>query len=159
LNAPTAGVSYGGHGVWGWDDGSGPPTDHSNAGTPLPWREAIVMAGAEQMRHVADLFTTIDFWRLRPAPEALAGQPGTATPARFIAVSRSAERDLLVAYTPEERTIAFRASSLPAGPAAWVNPRSGARHAATGQPSADIVRFETPAEGDWILLVGGGTGR
>ncbi|MEZ4664190.1 MAG: DUF4038 domain-containing protein [Caldilineaceae bacterium] len=28
LNAPTAGVTYGGHGVWGWDDGSTPPVDH-----------------------------------------------------------------------------------------------------------------------------------
>ena len=39
------GVSYGGHGVWGWDDGSAPPVAHPNPGVPLPWREALRMPG------------------------------------------------------------------------------------------------------------------
>jgi hypothetical protein len=77
LNAPTAGVSYGGHGVWGWDDGTKPPTDHAGTGTPLPWKQALVMPAAEQMAHVAEIFTSIDFWRLRPAPQVLAEQPGS----------------------------------------------------------------------------------
>ncbi len=115
LNAPVAGTSYGGHGVWGWDDGTKPPADHPNSGTPLPWKQALVMPGAEQMAHVAGLFTSIDFWRLRPAPDALAEQPGTSAPARFVAIAASPERDLLVAYTPESGAIALNAPALPAG--------------------------------------------
>lgn len=156
FNAPTAGVSYGGHGVWGWDDGSGPPTDHAGSGTPLPWREAIMMPGAEQMKHVADAMTSVEFWRLRPAPEALVDQPGLDVPSRFISVAATAERDLLVAYTPEVSSVTLRAATLPQGAALWVNPRSGER--SNAQPVADsasngIVRFDAPGEGDWLLML------
>ncbi len=82
LNAPVAGVTYGGHGVWGWDDGTKLPTDHTGTGMPLPWQKALVMPGAEQMAHVASLFTSIDYWRLRPAPQALAAQPGAGVAER-----------------------------------------------------------------------------
>ena len=147
-----AGTSYGGHGVWGWDDGTKPPTDHPNSGTPLPWKQALVMPGAEQMAHVAGLFTSIDFWRLRPAPDALAEQPGTTRPARFVAVAASAERDLLVAYTPEAGTIAIYASAVPAG-----RPDGSTREPELDRPrvarTESVIRFETPGPGDWLLLI------
>lgn len=152
LNAPTAGVSYGGHGVWGWDDGTAPPVGHANAGVPLPWREAIGMPGAEQMRHVADAFTSIDFWRLRPAQGALAEQPGTDDAGHFIAVAASSERDLLVAYTPEVPAIVIQADAVPQGAATWINPRTGERTAASGERSGGTIRFSAPGEGDWLLI-------
>ena len=154
LNAPTAGVTYGGHGVWGWDDGTKPPTDHANSGVPLPWKKALVMPGAEQMAHVASLFASIDFWRLRPSPDALAEQPGTAAAAHFIAAAASDKQDLLVAYTPEPRVISLRAQQMPKGRASWWDPRTGARSAARPSVEGDTIRFETPSEGDWVLTVG-----
>lgn len=153
LGAPVAGTSYGGHGVWGWDDGTRPPTDHPNSGTPLPWKDALVMPGAEQMAHVASLFTAIDFWRLRPAPEVLAEQPGTRAPARFVAAATSSERDLLVAYTPEPGAIVIHAASVPTGVARWVDPRSGTRSTARPVAAGSVTRFETPGPGDWLLLI------
>ena len=152
LNAPTAGVTYGGHGVWGWDDGTTAPTDHPGSGTPLPWKRALVMPGAEQMAHLAALFTSIDFWRLRPAPAILAEQPGTGAPARFIAAAASETRDLAVMYSPEAQAITVKAESMPRGRANWFNPRSGARTAAKGIRAETAVRFDPPAEGDWVLL-------
>jgi hypothetical protein len=62
-------------------------------------------------------------------------------------------RDLLVAYTPEARTIALKAGLAPRGQAVWHDPRSGQRTAAIGQRAGEIVRFEAPGEGDWVLLV------
>lgn len=153
LNAPTAGVTYGGHGVWGWDDGTKPPTDHAGSGVPLPWKNALVMAGAEQMRHVATTFTGIDFWRLRPAPAALAEQPGVEAAARFIAAAASEDRDLLVVYTPEVRTIALNGDAVPRGRATWHDPRTGAHTPAHAVRSASLIRFEAPAGGDWLLVV------
>ena len=153
LNAPIAGTSYGGHGVWGWDDGTKPPADHPNSGTPLPWKQALVMPGAEQMAHVAGFFTSIDFWRLRPAPDALAEQPGTSAPARFVAIAATPERDLLVAYSPESGTIALHAPALRAGQPRWVDPRTGARSNATPIQAGSVIRFETPGPGDWLLLI------
>lgn len=153
LNAPTAGVTYGGHGVWGWDDGTKLPTDHAGSGIPLPWKEALVMPAAEQMAHVASLFTSIDYWRLRPAPNAVAEQPGTDVAARFIAAAASEKGDLLVVYTPDVRTIALKREAVPRGSATWHNPRTGERTSARALREGALVRFETPADGDWVLVV------
>jgi hypothetical protein len=153
LNAPTAGVSYGGHGVWGWDDGTKPPTDHAGSGVPLPWKQALLMPGAEQMAHVAALFTSIDFWKLRPAPDLLAGQPGTGAVERFVTVAASPERDLVVAYTPAAANVTLAAGAAAGGRAAWHDPRTGARTDAQGTAAGGQIRFETPGDGDWVLVL------
>ena len=153
LNAPTAGVTYGGHGVWGWDDGTQPPTDHKGSGIPLPWKQALVMPGAEQMAHVASLFTSIDFWRLRPAQQVLAEQPGTEAASRYIMAAASDKRDLLVVYTPEVPAIVLNADEAPRGRAMWHNPRTGERTKASGARSGNVVRFDAPGEGDWVLVL------
>ena len=154
LNAPTAGVTYGGHGVWGWDDGTKPPTDHKGSGIPLPWKEALAMPAAEQMAHVAALFTSIDFWRLRPAQDVLAEQPGAESASRHIMAAASAERDLLVVYTPDVRTIELKADGFPLGRAGWHNPRTGERTNASGIRAGEVVQFAAPTDGDWVLVVG-----
>jgi len=152
LHTPAAGVTYGGHGVWGWDDGTRPPTDHPGSGIPLPWQQALTMPGAMQMRHLAQYFTSIDFWRLRPAPEAVVNQPGRHEPKRFIAAARTDRHDLLVFYVPEDRAVDVKADMLPPSPrASWFNPRTGETGAAVGEEAAGAIRFHTPAEGDWIL--------
>lgn len=153
LNAPTAGVSYGGHGVWGWDDGSGPPTDHPNAGTPLPWSKALYMPAAGQMRHVAAFFSSIGFWRLRPSQELLARQPGADDASDFIAVSASPERDLLVAYTPVSQVVSLRAGAIAAGSqVSWFNPRTGEHAEAVAATAREMLQFPAPGEGDWVLV-------
>jgi hypothetical protein len=114
------------------------------------------MPAAEQMANVAELFTSIDFWRLRPAPQALAEQPGTDAPRRFISAAASERRDLLVVYTPEAQTIEINAPAMPRERATWTNPRTGARTNASGVRSGLVVRFDPPGEGDWILIAGRG---
>jgi hypothetical protein len=154
LNAPTAGVTYGGHGVWGWDDGTKPPVDHPSTGVPLPWKKALVMPAAEQMAHIARLFTSLEFWRLRPAPEMLVTQPGQQAPARFIAAARAEAGDLAVMYVPEDRTVEVRFQSLPSSlDASWFSPRTGERSPVVAVVNADSVQFATPSEGDWLLVL------
>ena len=130
---------------------------------PLPWQKALVMPGAEQMAHVAALFTSIDYWRLRPAPQALASQPGrpAASPRarRFIAAAASETNDLLVVYTPEDRIIQLAPAAMPQGSCHrhLVRPTHRRPHARASRqrPTAVAITFETPAEGDWVLLIGG----
>ena len=155
LNAPTAGVSYGGHGVWGWDDGTRTPTDHPTTGIPLPWKQALLMPGAEQMSHVAALFTSLDFSRLRPAPGALVTQPGVSAAREFITVAASDSGDLLVAYTPAGRAIALQSTAVPRGPAAWFDPRTGRRTTASAARADKVVTFSPPSDADWVLVIAG----
>ncbi|MBT4141220.1 MAG: DUF4038 domain-containing protein, partial [Candidatus Latescibacteria bacterium] len=154
LNAPTAGVTYGGHGVWGWDDGSGPPMDHPNSGTPLPWRDALIMEGAEQMRHLRDAFDIVEWWRLRPAPEVLAEQPGEEDVHNHILISKTNTSDYIVAYTPQGKPIKINMSGLPSRlGAVWYNPRTGEPEAAAPNEDGDVRIYDTPDDEDWLLVL------
>jgi len=154
LNTPTAGVTYGGHGVWGWDNGTKPPTDHPSTGTPMPWQKALTMPGAEQIKYLHDFFTTNDFWRLRPTPMFVVNQPGAEKPARFVAAARTDQKDLMIVYVPEDRTIEIKLDSLPPSPnVTWINPRTGENSPAVAVVTTSTCQFPTPSEGDWLLVM------
>ncbi len=145
LASPTAGVTYGGHGVWGWDDGTTVPENHPTTGVPKPWREALHLEGAEEIVHLADFLEGLDWWRLLPAPEMVVDQPGGH---RHISASRTAEGDLAVVYVPEDRVIRLRLEAIQPGLGArWFSPATGEWHL------ADVGEgvLETPAPGDWWL--------
>lgn len=153
LNAPTAGVTYGGHGIWGWDDGSAPPVGHPRTGTPKPWQEALHLPAAEQLRHLSQLFASLNWWELCPAPEVLAVQPGDAQPRRFIAASRAGNTLLL--YLPENDQVEINASAFLAEvPATWFNPRTGELYPVQYQVDSSIYRLNSPGAGDWLLVIG-----
>ena len=152
LNAPTAGVTYGGHGVWGWDDGSGPPVDHPRTGTPLPWQDALVMPGAEQMVHLWDVFAAIDWWRLVPDPDLLVEQPGEQKVGTHILAARSEAGDLAVVYTPEGEAVHLKGlQNRMRG--VWFDPRTGDPVSAVTVEGSERCRFESPGEGDWVLVL------
>ena len=154
LNAPTAGVTYGGHGVWGWDDGRAPSVDHPNSGVPLPWRKALTMPAAQQMVHLAALFSTLDWWRLRPTPVLVANQPGQTDVGRTILAAQSERGDLAVAYIPQGGPVTIRTSTLqPNLTATWFNPRTGERTAIGPVQPNQAARFETPDAEDWLLVL------
>ena len=66
LNAPTAGTSYGAHGVWSWEMESKEPQEHGGTGVAKPWFEAMDLPGSSQLKHLSDLFHSLRWWELRP---------------------------------------------------------------------------------------------
>jgi hypothetical protein len=153
LNAPTAGVTYGGHGVWGWDDGTTPPVDHSGSGIPLPWRQALRMPAAEQMRHLYNSFTSINWSSLVPAPDLLVDQPGLTNVQQHISASRSLSGDLAVVYMPIATTVSLRTESLrPNLTATWHNPRTGKHFPADSSQKVHLT-FTPPDKEDWLLIM------
>ena len=154
LNAPTAGVTYGGHGIWGWDDGSGPPVDHPNSGTPLPWRQALTMPGAEQMAQVATLFSKIEWWRLRPEPLLVVNQPGAEAVTQTIMAAQAEAGDLVVVYLSVGGAVAIRTTRLkPNLQASWFNPRTGERAPIGPVDNTQIAHFQAPDQEDWVLIM------
>lgn len=154
LSVPTAGVTYGGHGVWGWDDGTKPPTDHPGSGTPQPWQKALQLPCATQVKHIHDFLSTNEWWRLQPAPAFVVNNPGKDKPGKFIAVGRTLQKDVMIAYVPEDRTVEIKLDALPPSPQiSWFNPRTGETSAAVGVVTTDTCQFPSPAEGDWFLLM------
>ncbi|MBI3973270.1 MAG: DUF4038 domain-containing protein [Chloroflexi bacterium] len=156
LVSPTAGVTYGGHGVWGWDDGSGPPVAHPNTGTPLPWQEALHMPGAEQLHYLYDSFTSFAWWTLRPDQSLLREQPDARDVLRYVTAARSDDGSLAALYLPAGGTVTIDASHL-SRPlrATWLNPRDGARASGpiVGERSASL---DAPDTQDWLLVLESG---
>ena len=152
LNAPTAGVSYGAHGVWSWESEPRVPQNHERSGVAKPWPEAADLPGSTHLKHMAELLGSLPWWRLRPAPNVPAGQPGVDDPRRFVSVSVSEERDLVLAYLPVGGRVAFKATPpvRDVATAEWFDPRTGER-----QPAAvfEAGVYQAPSKDDWVLIL------
>jgi hypothetical protein len=156
FSAPLAGVSYGADGVLDWrSDSNLQPVSYRPQLLPT-WQKALFLPAAKQMGLLADLLSSIDFWRLRPAQELLLTQPGSISPSRYIAVVRSDSGDLVLAYIPEDRILDLASHALPKSPkATWINPRTGERFDAVAIDKPGVNQFKTPDSGDWLLLLEG----
>ena len=144
LVSPTAGVTYGHHGIWPWMEEAGIPADHAQTGEAPPWPVALLAEGAENMRHLRTFFDHITWWKLRPAQHLLGVQPGEDDPNRFIAVACSNSGGPVVAYSPGGDVIRL---THPLTRARWFNPRNGAWIEAAGK-----LEFIPPDDNDWLLL-------
>lgn len=144
---PTAGVTYGGHGVWSWHTKSGEePTDHKGTGVAKVWGEAIDLPAAAQMKHVRAVFESVKWTDLRPAPE-LVTQADPKDPAKFIACAATPDRSQVVIYMPVGGRIDVAVAQDKPRPVEWINPRTG--EVIKGRN----VSLQAPDENDWILVV------
>jgi hypothetical protein len=154
LTATSAGVNYGGQGVWNWQPGNGNAATNASASTQPGWREALFLPGAKQMSEVAEAIGGLEFWRLRPAPEIVARQPGIDEPGRHIAAARTPEGDMVLVYVPSDREVELVTEMLPSTPEVnWINPRTGQRSPGLAVLGGQTCRFPTPKQGDWLLLI------
>ena len=141
LVSPTAGVTYGHHGIWPWMEEAGVPADHPNSGVAPTWREALRSEGAQGVRYLAAFFTAIAWPSLRPAQQLLAEQPGDADPNRFIAAAQNAQGQVVV-YTPGDPIHLVQSLT----DASWYSPRTG-----EWSDAGNGTAF-TPIDGqDWVL--------
>ncbi len=156
LVAPTAGVTYGGHGVWGWNNGEEFPIAHEIFGLPRHWREALVMPVAEQVQHIFRLFAVTAWWRLFPAPDLLNFQPGKHNPEQFITAARTDDGSLALIYIPTATTVYLNTLSLqPDLPVTWFHPRTGQSIAQTSAiKRSGQLKVDTPDRSDWVLIFG-----
>lgn len=138
LSTPTAGLSYGNPAILDWKN------------------EAPILEtqGAEQVTLLVRFFTSIPFWRLRPAQDMLASDPGLTEARRHIAVARTLEGDLVVIYVPEDRTFQIRLKDLPPSvETSWTDPRNGSKRPVIGMLNGENIQFSTPGPGDWLMLL------
>jgi len=157
LLSPPAGLSYSAQGVVDWDTSLPKQKSKVRFGNLPLWRRAMFMPAGKQMTELAGLMAGIDFWRLRPAPGALAPRPGNPSPQQFLAAAATETKDLTLVYDPEDRSFVLPVEALPPRPvAAWFDPRSGASTALALAPDAKACRFTTPQPADWLLILKGG---
>jgi len=153
LVSPTAGVTYGGQGIWGWHIKVQAPADHISTGLGSPWHIAKDLPGALSMKYLHQFFKLIEWWRLVPAPEILTEQPGKEDASKFIAAAKSNEGDLAVVYLPEGGSVTLKTDSLNKNATArWYHPRTGGWLDA-GKLEKSPHTFKTVDRNDWVLLI------
>jgi hypothetical protein len=150
LSTPTAGVTYGAHGLWSWQRKAGQePPDHKGTGAAPTWREAMDLPGSTHMKYAAELFTSLPWWQLRPYQDLLAAQPGGDDPARHVAAAWSDNGDLAVIYLPAGGEVRLKTGRLVEGlKVEWFDPRTGKRRAARDNEG----KYRAPDEEDWVLV-------
>lgn len=146
LNAPTAGVTYGAHGVWSWETTAREPLNHPGTGIARPWHEAAQLPGSFDVQRMAALFSSIDWWRLRPAPELLHPRIGQDDPYRLMSVAATPKNNCLIAYLPRGGETELK---LTAPNTQWYDPRSGRYHVAQRSATGTYI---APDNQDWIFL-------
>lgn len=153
LVAPTAGVTYGAHGVWDWSDGRRAAVGHEGFGIPHPWREGLQFLGARQMRHLHQFFTSIEWWRLVPAPDMVPNQPIPADKSRFVVASRTETGDMGLVYLPDVPALELDTRSLAASLCMeWLNARTGEMTEGVMEIQRIInLKIVPPGDGDWLV--------
>ena len=147
LNTP-AGVSCSAADVADWTTSPRAPL------TAQPWYQATSLACATAIAPISDCFSSRDFWRLNPLPQAVIRQPEIKIPRNQIVATGTELRDLIVAYVPEDRSIDIASRVLPARAGGiWFNPRTGETSAANGMGASAAYNFATPSPGDWLLVL------
>jgi hypothetical protein len=152
LNAPIAGVTYGAHGVWSWHTAVGqPPTDHPNTGIAKTWREALGLPGSEQMKHLAEFFSSFAWWTLEPKGELLTKQPYGDEPALHVSATASKDGNLALFYLPFGGKLKPTNATLQNGLGVqWFNPRTGSR-ISVNRSEGGV--YQTPDQQDWVLFL------
>ena len=157
LQGVPAGVSYAGQGVADWDMSIEPQADRTKGANLPTWRKSMYMPAAKQMSYLAKLMSSVDFWRLRPQPKALASQPGNESPRKFIAAAGTDPNTLALVYVPEDRTLKAVLNALPQSPSvSWLSPRTGENNPAVAVVGGSSCQFPTPEPGDWLLVLKAG---
>ncbi len=149
LNAPTAGVTYGAHGIWSWQTETGVPLNHSGSGDARPWHEAMKLPGSAQMGIMAGIFRELRWWQLRPNADLLRDQPGTFNPKAFVASAQTPDRSVVVLYLPLGGRVELD-SSLAGRNGTRFDPRNGDRHPLTVDTDGNL---DTPLDQDWVIVL------
>ncbi|MFI7066786.1 DUF4038 domain-containing protein [Kribbella sp. NPDC050124] len=158
----VAGSQYGAAGVW-WTCWDAQSTDtNCQLFGSTPWYEGLFLPGAEQMGHLKSFFTSLRWWELAPAPDAITWAGDAPTGSQQAFASSNPRRSTTVVYYPHRldggQAYGGTLIGLPNGAyqLSWFDPRTG-RYRAAG--SVTVTRGNTalppqPSAGDdWVLLI------
>ena len=154
LLAGAHGHTYGCHDIWQmYEPGKRKPVAHART----PWKEALNLPGAQQMRYVKALMLSRPPLLRIPDQSLLAGDPGTG--AGHVRAARGADGSYAMVYLPQPRAVRINLEPLRGQRvrAWWFNPRNGQAHR-LGEFARRGEREFVPPEGksseeDWVLVI------
>ena len=121
------------------------------------WEQSLESQGAKDMEHLRALFLSRPWWELVPDQEHRIVTGGLGEFNGLDTLTAAATRDgrTLIAYIPSTRKITVDPARLIGERfrAWWFDPRSGTARDAGTVARASVHEFQTPGEGDWVLVM------
>lgn len=152
LVSPTAGVTYGHHGVWPWNEYAEEPIAHRGSGIAPPWYECLHSEGARSVSHLKAFFSSLPWWKLRPYPQGVDDPARDTDPERAATCAVADDRSFGVAYFPAGSRARLTCGAIwTAVTMRWFNPRTGEWSAPEGAAAGPIEPVDR--ENDWALLI------
>ena len=152
LFAGACGHTYGCHDIWQFYA----PGRASITAARTPWREAMGLPGAGQMRHARALLESRPILARTPDQAFLASEPGRGTD--HIQATRAEDGSYAFIYTASGRPFAVDLGKLTGERvrASWFNPRDGTSEEVGTFRRAGEKEFRPPSQGkgnDWVLVL------
>lgn len=156
LQSGCAGYSYGAQGLYGHVTDAKKAGASARWGPVLTWEQGAALEGAGHLAHLAALYRSLAWWRLRPLPKAVDASDA------ILAKADGADTCLIYFPAAGAPVAASRQSSLAdwgeqeaAYGAEWFDPRTGVRAAAVApvRRAGALLLPLRPDGRDWILLL------
>jgi hypothetical protein len=152
LFAGACGHTYGCHDVWQFLGPVRPPITAART----PWREAIGLPGAGQMRHARALLESRPFLVRVPDQSLLASDPGRGTD--HVQATRAGDGSYAFIYSASGKPFTVDMGKLSGDRlrASWYDPRNGTSVAIGDLPRGGSHEFRPPSQGkgqDWVLVL------
>jgi hypothetical protein len=150
--AGACGHTYGCHDIWQFfAPGRSPVT-----AARTPWREALALPGARQMKHLRTLIESRPMIGRVPDPSLIVGDAGTGTDR--IAATRGGDGSYAFVYSSSGRPFVVDLGKLSGDRvrAWWLDPRGGTTLAGETFPRAGTREFRPRSRGkgqDWVLVL------
>lgn len=158
LFSGACGHTYGHHAVWQMWTPERKPVNQPI----MPWREALLEPGAEQMRHARRLLESRPFFSRIPDDTLIVPHPvphlSPGAGLRRLVATRDADGAFAMVYTPGGRPFEVDLEKLSGATvrAWWFDPRTGAAELAGEFPRVGRRTFAPPTPGellDWVLVL------
>ncbi len=151
--AGAFGHTYGCHDVWQFLDTSRFPAVTS---ARTPWREALLLPGADQMRHLRVLIESRPFLTRVPDQSLLASEAGTG--GDHVQATRDADGSYAFVYSPSGQPFIVDPSALSGETLAawWFDPRTAHAQSLGVFPRTPSRIWSPPTSGDgqdWVLVL------
>ena len=150
---PPAGITYGANGIWPWIREGDTILNHRHAPGVSPWYKSIDFPGSIQIGYLGNMLRQYPWWRLKPAPEILAEQPGEKKAHDFIAVVKTDSDDLIMAYVPGQLTVKLFNPRQLNYKGKWFDPVNNQYAPAKIGGGPELLELVVPGEGDFVLVL------
>jgi hypothetical protein len=153
LIQPTAGVTYGAHGIWGWDDGETFTPAHERFGLPLAWKKALGLPGADQVKILVETFTSIPWWTMTPKMDMIVKNCEPDQPRNCQIAAQTADGKITLVYNLSCRPVELKLfKPITKLKMKWLNPKDGSHEPAKYTIGEEVCKIQ-PQSWDWDALL------